>query len=770
MKAITFTFLCLLIASAVFPQTVSLSLSKPVSPDEDKELKGIFKNLDGGVKIYKELMKGKTFDVTAALLEQRKSNPDDAYLNYLIGYVYLLSTDPNKSLAYLDKACKLDSKISSGMYYLLGYANQINEKFDEAIANYELYKKSAGNKDLTLVNKKILECKYGRDALKNQQSTTVNHAGNLNSNRDEYGILYSLLTEKFYFTSRRSTTTGGKLDKNDNQFCEDIYSVSKTGGQWSSSENKISINTEVNDALSGIAADGKKMIVFRGGKSAGDLYESEWLNGNWSTPVKLNKNVNTKYTESSAAFSPDGRLLYFCSDRPGGFGGMDIYKCERNEFNEWGPASNLGPQINSPFNEGSVYLTSDGKTLFFASEGFNSAGGYDIFKSVMANGKWSRPENLGYPVNTSSDEIYYCSFPDEKTALFSSNRPGGSGGMDIYELSYVQDTALLTFNVKGKDNEALQAAIKLFYADSASALADLTSDKQSGSAGIKVFPGYSFRFDVSAKGYLPYSGTLTIMRKEKEKEVMVYLQEDTSVQLPSETLLSQYKEYMKEPKFTFNNIYFDFDRFSLRPEAREELDNISGILSSNPQLKIEIGGHCDNIGSYAYNLTLSFKRAKSAYDYFVNKKSIEKERLAYKGYSFSQPAAPNTNPDGSDNPEGRKLNRRDEFVVIYGDDISMFDSPQEEQKTVEASSTSFPVEKASPKYYIIAGSFKNLVNAKKLAEELIAKGYEGTILESTTSGLYRVSYRSYPTKQEAENEIAEFNRTTGESPSWILIY
>ena len=215
----------------------------------------------------------------------------------------------------------------------------------------------------------------------------------------------------------------------------------------------------------------------------------------------------------------------------------------------------------------------------------------------------------------------------------------------------------------------------------------------------------------------------------------------------------------------FNNIYFDFNRYNLRPESVVELDNISNILVENSEMKIEIGGHTDYLGSYAYNLTLSINRAKAAYTYFVKNKQIDKKRLAYKGYSESVPIADNQNPDGTDNPEGRQLNRRDEFKIIKEEgvqNIVQVNNQKNEELNSQIADNS--------KYYIIAGSFKSLENAKIKAIQLIKEGYEGTILESTTNGMFRVCYKSYYEKEDAFADALKVNKAHNKENCWILTF
>jgi hypothetical protein len=263
----------------------------------------------------------------------------------------------------------------------------------------------------------------------------------INSQYDEYGPSISADGKTLIFTSRRPNNKGGAVDINDGKFYEDIYIA-----EWDDEKNSFGeakpiqgrINAEYHDACLSISPDGKFIFVYKnipGQTKSGDIYMSKLSGtGKWGAPEPLPKQINSSYFESSASLSADGKWLYFVSERRGGMGNGDIYRSKRISKTEWGEAENLGPVINTEEDEISVFIHPDGKTLFFSSKGHNTMGGYDIFKSVYENGQWSKPENIGYPINTLDDDLHFVLSSDNQTAYYSAIDPNGYGERDILKI------------------------------------------------------------------------------------------------------------------------------------------------------------------------------------------------------------------------------------------------------------------------------------------------------------------------------------------------
>ena len=377
-------------------------------------------------------------------------NENHAELNLKIGECYLHTNKEAKSIFYLEKAHSLNNKAYSSVHFLLGMAYHFNADFDAAIKEYKehienykmvniLMSEQQINSALKKVNKKIKECEYGKQFYKNPTNVFIDNLGDaVNSAFSEYDPFVTADESMLFFTSRRENSIGGKKSNIDFKYFEDIYVSSNYNGQWSYSKNLgTPVNTKTNDAVIGISNDGEKLFVYRD-VNGGDIYLSELVGDEWSNPERLNKKFNTKAHESSATFSSDQRIIYFISDKTDspGFGGKDIYKCRIDEKGKWGKSVNIGPTINTPYDETCVFAHPNGKTIYFSSRGHNTMGGFDIFKSTFNDGKWSEPENLGYPINTAGNDVSFFLSADGKKGYYSSSKTGGKGDKDIYVITF----------------------------------------------------------------------------------------------------------------------------------------------------------------------------------------------------------------------------------------------------------------------------------------------------------------------------------------------
>ncbi len=376
-------------------------------------------------------------------LRAQKFNPNNALLNAKIGECYLHSSTKQAALAYLQKAQQLDATAESRLHYLLARALHLGGQWQAAIKEYEQARPVAAgatSDDLAVTTddlaQRVRECYRGLQQQAHPARVLVENAGPaINSTMSDYAPLLSADESVLLLTSRRSGSTGGQLDSEGDGMLEDIYQSDWNGTAWSPARNLgAPVNTPRHDATAGLSADGQRLLVYLE-DNEGDIYEANLLGSTWSKPKSLGPRVNTKYGESSACYSPDGKYLYFVSDRPGGRGGRDIYRVELDART---PAQNLGPVINTPYDEEGVFMHPDGKTLYFSSKGQSSIGGYDIFKSTLnASGQWSEPENLGWPINTPDDDVYFVMGASGQRAYYSSDRPDGHGGKDIYRVTFL---------------------------------------------------------------------------------------------------------------------------------------------------------------------------------------------------------------------------------------------------------------------------------------------------------------------------------------------
>jgi outer membrane protein OmpA-like peptidoglycan-associated protein/YHS domain-containing protein len=439
------------------------------------------------------------------------------------------------------------------------------------------------------------------------------------------------------------------------------------------------INTPGHDASVNLAPDGQKLFTYRDDKGAGNIYESVSIGDKWSEPEKMGKAINSSFHESSATISYDGKQIYFVSERiDDSFGGRDIFLCTQNNKGKWEIAQNAGAVINTEYNEEGVFLVSDGKTMFFSSEGHNTMGGFDIFKSVWENGAWSKPQNIGYPINTPDDDVFFVIAASGKHGYYASVKPDGFGDRDIYMITFLgaekplkmdtEDNLLASITAPIKEmaiaqvveikenkvtllkgvitdaltNQPLEAEITLVDNLKNLEIATFKSNSKSGKYLVSLPSGINYGIAVKKDGYLFHSENFDIPVEANYQEVV----KDVAL-----------KNIAVGNKIVLKNIFFDFDKATLRPESTAELERLTKLLVDVPTMRIEISGHTDNKGSATYNQTLSENRAKSVVEYLISK-GIVAARLEFKGYGLQQPIAPN------ETDEGRQLNRRTEFKIL----------------------------------------------------------------------------------------------------------
>ncbi|MCX7955467.1 MAG: OmpA family protein [Bacteroidales bacterium] len=620
-------------------------------------------------------------------LKVYKYVPNNAMLNYKIGVCYLRSIQRNKSLDYFKKAYSLNPAITDDLVFLLATAYHLNYEFDKAIEFYNKYKNMLSPSDLQLkrkeIEKRITECNNGKELVKNPVRVFIDNLGPaINTQYPEYSPLITADESMLLFTSRRPDTYGEGKDPEDNLYFEDIYVSYNYGQGWLQAKNVGKpLNTKNNDATVGLSPDGRKLFTFNGKENNGDIFMSELKGSEWEEPndKTLKKYINTPYHETTASFSFDGKIMYFVSDRPGGYGGHDIWMSRwDSEKKQWGPPVNLGPVINTEYDEEGVYMHPDGRTLYFSSRGHNSMGGFDVFKSTLKDdGTWSEPENLGYPVNTPDDDMFFVMAGSGKHAYISSVREEGYGDLDIYMITFrgpekppllhSEDQLLANIAPVGESNisekveiktmrltivkgiisdgftqQPIEASIEIIDNVKNEVVFVTQSNVQTGRYIVTLPSGRNYGFNVRAEGYLFHSENFDIPPATGYQEII------------KDIKLNKLKV---GEKVILRNIFFDFGKATLRPESYAELDRLVKLLNDYPTMRIEIGGHTDNVSSLQFNQKLSEARAKAVVDYLISK-GIAPSRLEYKGYAFLQPIAPN------DTEEGRQQNRRVEFKVL----------------------------------------------------------------------------------------------------------
>jgi hypothetical protein len=412
-------------------------------------------------------------------LDVLSSEQGNANLNYKVGVCYLNSTsteNKKKAIPYLEQAVKsinknyeefsqTEKKASPEALFELAKAYHNDYKFDDAIKYFEMYKAELGLKtgpDSKDIDERIEMSKNGKEYIKTPKNITIVNLGDsVNSEYPDYAPVISADETTLIFTTRRKGGTTDELTIEDNQYYEDIYiSTKNKNGEWGKARAIGSnINTAGHEASIGLSADGQQLFIYRStfdkkDNGGGDIYKSD-LNGDvWTVPQKLGSDINTPDSwETSAALSSDNQTLYFVSDRKGGLGGRDIYFCVKLPNGEWSKAQNIGAPINTDQDEDGPFIHPGGKELFFASKGHKSMGGFDIFVSTKAEEegvtKWSEPTNIGYPINTTDDDVFFVTSTDGKRGYYSSFQDGGYGEKDIYQISLVDQTEKALAVVKG---------------------------------------------------------------------------------------------------------------------------------------------------------------------------------------------------------------------------------------------------------------------------------------------------------------------------------
>lgn len=628
-------------------------------------------------------------------LQANEFNPNNALLNFKLGACYLHSSQRDLALGYLEKANSLNPSVDPRLNYYLGQAYHLKYEFDDAIKFYSKYQSEVMNNPdpwyLEELKMRIQQCYNGKEVVKKPIRVFIDNLGdNINSKYNEYGAVISADESVIIYTARRNNSTGGKIDPMLNENFEDLYiSYKQDDGTWTPSENLgENVNSKDHDAVSAVSADGQKVIIYLGRESnGGDLYECVLSGDEWSKPESLGKNVNTKDNhESSACYSPDGNTIYFVSNKPGGIGGHDIYITKKDDKDKWGEAVNIGNVINTKYDEEGVYMHPDGKTLYFSSKGHTSIGGYDVFKTVLdkTTNTWSKPENIGYPVNTADDDVFFVISADGKHGYFTStSQPETKGLRDLYVITFLGPEKPMVLNnednllaeatapikerviapvievkeaqltiLKGVvtdflSKETLEADIEIVDNEANQTIATFKSNSKTGRYLVSLPAGKNYGIAVKKDGYLFHSENFDIPATAAFQEV------EKNIEL---------KQLAVGSKIVLRNIFFDLDKATLRPESTAELQRLIKLMNDVPTLKIELGGHTDSRGSDAYNLKLSKERAKAVVDY-LTENGISADRLKWEGYGETQLVNGCSNGVTCSDEE-HQMNRRTEFKVL----------------------------------------------------------------------------------------------------------
>jgi len=571
----------------------------------------------------------------------------EAYLS--VAGVYGQLKNYKTGTEYYEKAFSMDPGYS--IEFKLPYSIQLAGmgEFEKALkAINELLDKNPPNTSATFKAAQYRKRSYEfavdyakKNAGKNYVFEPKNLGSNVNTAESEYFPSLSIDGKELVFTRRLRN------------FNEDFYYSNDKAGGWDKAKPmEGDVNTEANEAAQNISQDGEWLVFTADSRPEGfggfDIYISYKTPGGWTKPLNLGGTINSDQWDSQPCLSPDKRDLYFASRRQGGYGGSDIYVSHMQPNGKWSSPENLGPEINSSEDEQCPFIHADNQTLYFTSPHWLGYGDDDIFFVRKGpDGKWSKPVNLGYPINTISREGTLFVAADGKTAYYASDKFDSKGGTDIYSFELREDVRpFKTLWVTGqvfdkKTTKGLPSSIELIDLSTKQLMSKVQTDED-GKYLVTLPVGKDYAFNVNRKGYLFYSDNFLMSNNPPDSSY----EKNIALQ-PLEV----------NATIVLHNVFFDVNKFDLEPQSQVELDKLVQLLKDNPSLKIQIGGHTDNVGKPADNLALSNSRAKAVVNYLVAN-SIAASRLSSKGFGETQPIADNKTE------EGRGKNRRTEMKVI----------------------------------------------------------------------------------------------------------
>ena len=614
----------------------------------------------------------------------------------------------------------------------LGQAYHVNYEFEKALEEYKTYRAilNKNNKeDWEAVTHDIRMSRNAIEFLKTPVDVFIESAEVLNTKYSEYRPKVNAEETFLYFTTRRKGESN--LVDDEGKYFEDIYYSVKEKGEWTAPiRMSDSINTDSHDACLYLSPDGQMMYVYQFDGEAdagGSIYETRLIGEEWTRPEKLIADINSSYWETDASLNTSGNTIFFTSDRPGGTGedNRDIWMMKKLPTGDWAKIQPLPSSVNTIYDEESPYLHPDGKTLYFSSKGHNSMGGYDVFKTeLLEDGSWSEVTNLGYPVNTTGDDVFYFPSIDGRRAYFSSYRDKGKGEQDIYILTYEngdsREGSLAIYKGISKDengNVITGLKIIIIDVDSGEKFGEYRPNEETGKFLFVLEAGKTYEINYETRGSsftevlrVDEGAILTVIKEVTEidgvlavrdlseeeiadavivvdtllKEAEVVPEEEDvtvavikevaeedvettvpDVEIVEETLLTQTEvntTLNTGNMLAINSVMFVYDQVKLIEESQPELDKIVNYMNKYKDAQLLINGHTDSRGEYSYNNWLSSARANKIRNY-LRKAGISYSRMETHGYGESKPIADNQNSDGSDNPAGRQKNRRVEFTV-----------------------------------------------------------------------------------------------------------
>ncbi len=673
-------------------------------------------------------------------LELDRMDPGSAHIQYKIGLCYLnIQGEKEKAIPYLMAASEDISKDFVSSYkertaptdalFYLALAYHVNNDLDKAIDAYNLFIQHADISsyyNVDYVQEQINGCLLAKEMLKkpvpikkvllddrlNRANFVINPAVSGNG----LSMVYTIKREEGY----------------------QLYYTTKGEQGW---KNPRNITEEIDAPGDGISSslsnDGKTLFVYRDNRGLGDLFVSYLEKGHWSELESLGRNINTKYWESSCCLSPDGNTLFFSSNRNGGYGRLDIYRSDKTSSGDWGPPKNLGPVVNSPLMEDCPQLTSDGKTLYFSSQGHNSLGGFDFYYSEKGKGRsWSLPVNLGYPINTTDDDLFIAPVGAGDTLLYSHYQDVSPVKKSIYQiiLHTVEPPTLITLHGTTRLQDSKihsESAVTVSVVDTLSGdtIKTVLPEPETGKYQVEVAPG-NYTLVFQSEGYEPQEHQLMVGKSFTVQDIAL-----STRLVPRQVASGEY--------LAIDNIYFDFDDYSILESEKMKLEKLAAIMYQYPQLEFELTGHTDTVGSRAYNIQLSQRRANAVAQYLF-RKGINPIRLITKGLGEII-AVPKNQQQTITDLNDPQFFRRVEMKILTSDSL-----------------TEIREEMALPQYLLPKNSLKYTVIVVKVKERLPDGFFDQYDMEElryireqqTTDG-YIYTLGSFPQRQQAVHLLGE---------------
>ena len=577
-----------------------------------------------------------------------------------IAYLYMEQNKNKDAINHFQQAININAKFFPKCFYDIALAQFETGLYDDAAKNLQQFISFERVSPLLKEQAQVYlkSAQFASEALKHPKPfNPVNMGPGVNS--ADYEYFPSITADGSTFVFTRNYRMKGTAAQ------EDFFMSKKNKDVWQAAVPLNEINSSGNEGAPSISSDGNYMFYAscaglygdygdpsRKGYGSCDIFFTQKNNGKWTNPVNVGPPINSSNWETQPSFSSDGKTLYFIRGMVSreGVKNQDIYVSQVEDNGKFSVPVRLGNNINTPGREESVYIHPDNQTLYFTSDGHTETmGGLDIYMSKkQADGSWGPAINLGYPINTWNDENSLLVGPSGQVAYFASDREGGYGGLDLYQFELPVDVrpSNITY-VKGKVYDAitkqpLQSNVDIFDLDTQQPIAKALPD--ANGVFLVVLPAQkNYLMNVNQEGYLFYSDNFSLKDKVADYD------KPFSVDIPLQPIDTGISIELK-------NIFFDVDKFDLKPESKTELDKLVSFLTKNKTIKIEIGGHTDSDGNKKANQLLSYNRAKSVYDYAV-KAGISALRLTYRGYGDSKPKVPNTTS------ENKAKNRRTEIKI-----------------------------------------------------------------------------------------------------------